>query len=99
MQNRLKKLRLEKRLTLADVQVKTDIDFKILENFEKGLENGIPNSLAIWQKLANFLEVSPIDSEFKFSISLTAALNVIDIFVPVSPSGTGNTFNLSTKSL
>lgn len=57
MQNRLKKLRLEKRLTLADVQVKTDIDFKILENFEKGLENGIPNSLAIWQKLANFLEV------------------------------------------
>ena len=60
MQNRLKKLRLEKRLTLADVQVKTDIDFKILENFEKGLENGIPNSLAIWQKLANFLEV-PIE--------------------------------------
>lgn len=57
MKNRLKKLRLEKRLTLADVQVKTDIDFKILENFEKGLENGIPNSLAIWQKLANFLEV------------------------------------------
>lgn len=57
MQNRLKKLRLEKRLTLADVQVKTDIDFKILENFEKRLENGIPNSLAIWQKLANFLEV------------------------------------------
>lgn len=42
MQNRLKKLRLEKRLTLADVQVKTDIDFKTLENFEKGLENGIP---------------------------------------------------------
>ena len=57
MQNRLKKLRLEKRLTLADVQAKTNIDFKILENFEKGLENGIPNSLAIWQKLANFLEV------------------------------------------
>lgn len=57
MKNMLKKLRLEKRLTLADVQVKTDIDFKILENFEKGLENGIPNSLAIWQKLANFLEV------------------------------------------
>lgn len=60
MQNRLKKLRLEKRLTLADVQAKTNIDFKILENFEKGLENGIPNSLAIWQKLANFLEV-PIE--------------------------------------
>lgn len=32
----------------------------ILENFEKGLENGIHNSLAIWQKLANFLEV-PIE--------------------------------------
>ena len=60
MQNRLKKLRLEKRLTLADVQAKTNIDFKILENFEKGLENGIHNSLAIWQKLANFLEV-PIE--------------------------------------
>ena len=57
MQNRLKKLRLEKRLTLADIQAKTNIDFRILENFEKGLENGIPNSLAIWQKLANFLEV------------------------------------------
>lgn len=57
MQNRLKKLRLEKRLTLADVQAKTNIDFKILENFEKGLENGIPNSLAIWQKLANFFKV------------------------------------------
>ncbi|WP_260846155.1 helix-turn-helix domain-containing protein [Lactobacillus gasseri] len=40
MQNRLKKLRLEKRLTLADVQAKTNIDFKILENLEKGLENG-----------------------------------------------------------
>lgn len=60
MQNRLKKLRLEERLTLSDVQAKTNIDFKILENFEKGLENGIPNSLAIWQKLANFLEV-PIE--------------------------------------
>lgn len=60
MQNRLKKLRLEKRLTLSDVQAKTNIDFKILENFEKGLENGIPNSLAIWQKLANFLE-APIE--------------------------------------
>lgn len=57
MQNRLKKLRLEKRLTLSDVQAKNNIDFKILENFEKGLENGIHNSLAIWQKLANFLEV------------------------------------------
>lgn len=31
MQNRLKKLRLEKRLTLADVQAKTNIDFKILK--------------------------------------------------------------------
>lgn len=60
MQNRLKKLRLEERLTLSDVQAKTNIDFSILENFEKGLENGIPNSLAIWQKLANFLEV-PIE--------------------------------------
>lgn len=60
MQNRLKKLRLEKRLTLADIQAKTNIDFRILENFEKGLENGIHNSLAIWQKLANFLEV-PIE--------------------------------------
>ena len=50
-------MRLEKRLTLADVQAKTNIDFRILENFEKGLENGIHNSLAIWQKLANFLEV------------------------------------------
>lgn len=50
-------MRLEKRLTLADVQAKTNIDFRILENFEKGLENGVHNSLAIWQKLANFLEV------------------------------------------
>ena len=48
---------------------------------------------------ASFLEVSPIDSEFKFSISFTAALNVIDILVPVSPSGTGKTFNALTKSL
>lgn len=57
MRNRLKKLRLEERLTLADVQAKTNIDFKILKNFEEGLENGIPNSLAIWQKLANFFKV------------------------------------------
>lgn len=57
MQNRLKELRMEKGLTLDDVQVKTTIDRKTLENFEKGLENGIPNSLAIWQKLANFFEV------------------------------------------
>lgn len=57
MQNRLKKLRLEKRLTLADVQAKTNIDFIILENFEKGLENGIHNSLAIWQQLASFFKV------------------------------------------
>lgn len=47
MKNRLKELRMEKGLTLNDVQAKTNIDFKILENFEKGLENGIPNSLAI----------------------------------------------------
>lgn len=60
MKNRLKELRIEKGLTLADMQAKTNIDFRILENFEKGLENGIPNSLAIWQKLANFLEV-PIE--------------------------------------
>lgn len=57
MENRLKELRMERGLTLANVQAKTNIDFKILENFEKGLENGIPNSLAIWQKLADFLEV------------------------------------------
>ena len=74
--------------------------------------NPLEIPLSIWDKitpefplapikapLANFLEVSPIDSEFKFSISLTAALNVIDIFVPVSPSGTGNTFKALTKSL
>ena len=60
MKNRLKELRIEKGLTLADMQAKTNIDFRILENFEKGLENGIHNSLAIWQKLANFLEV-PIE--------------------------------------
>ncbi|MCR1916231.1 helix-turn-helix domain-containing protein [Lactobacillus taiwanensis] len=57
MENRLKGLRMERGLTLANIQAKTNIDFKILENFEKGLENGIPNSLAIWQKLANFLKV------------------------------------------
>ena len=57
MRNRLKKLRLEEGLTLADVQAKTNIEFKILENFEKGLENGIPNSLAIWQQLASFFKV------------------------------------------
>lgn len=57
MKNRLKELRIEKGLTLADMQAKTNIDFKILENFEEGLENGIPNSLAIWQKLANFFKV------------------------------------------
>lgn len=60
MKNRLKELRVEKGLTLDDVQAKTNIDCEILECFEKGLENGIPNSLAIWQKLANFLEV-PIE--------------------------------------
>jgi transcriptional regulator with XRE-family HTH domain len=48
---------MEKGLTLNDVQAKTNIDFKILENFEKGLENGIPNLLEIWQKLASFFKV------------------------------------------
>lgn len=35
MKNRLKELRMEKGLTLTDVQAKTNIDFKILENLEK----------------------------------------------------------------
>lgn len=41
MKNRLKELMLEKKLTLDDLQAKTNIDRKTLGHFEKGLEAGI----------------------------------------------------------
>jgi hypothetical protein len=47
--------------------------------------------------LDSFLDISYIDFESNCLISFAPASIVIRMFVPVSPSGTGNTFKASTS--
>lgn len=54
MENRLKELRMEKGLTLDDVQRQTGIKCGTYNNYENGTTEP---KLETWQKLANFFEV------------------------------------------
>lgn len=54
MENRLKELRMEKGLTLDDVQRQTGIKRGTYNNYENGTTEP---KLETWQKLANFFEV------------------------------------------